>query len=255
MNKYIEFLLTKLKTYIKQSEINSEGYQLNYIFEAEPDSKDLIIIFSGFTRVGVKARYNYNKTLKNIKANKLFILDDFGYDKRGAYYLGKDMDFKVQKVVKKLITKIQVDLEIKKSIYTGTSKGGYAALFFGLQEKNSYIISGAPQYYLGSYLSGNESNKENCLKYIVGKEVTQKKIDLLNKLLPDLIMKCSENNNMIKLFYSDVEHTYRNHIIYLIQDFTKFNYKFNLEVGHYKDHNDISIYFPDFLVKSINEII
>ena len=62
---------------------------------------------SSCTRQGVKAWYNYNRTLKNIKANKLFILDDFGTDSRGIYYLGKDGKFEIEQIVIELISKIK----------------------------------------------------------------------------------------------------------------------------------------------------
>lgn len=87
-NKYIEYLSTKIKVYFKENKYNKEGCNIKYILEKEK-SDILIVIMSSCTRPGIKARYNYNRTLKNIKVNKLFILDDFGNDSRGSYYLGK----------------------------------------------------------------------------------------------------------------------------------------------------------------------
>ena len=252
--KYIEFIQTKFIIMIKEKHFFSNGYNIRYLFE-QNDSDTLVVIFSGFTRNGIKARYNYNRTLRNLKINKLFILDNFGYDERGAYYLGHDMDFKIQNAVMELIQKTQQTRNIKKSIYTGTSKGGYAALYFGLQEKDSIIIAGAPQYYLGLYLNGTENYRKNCLPYIVGNEITNEKIDLLNNLLPNKFKQCSNNNNSIYLHYSSMENTYRKQIKYLINDLNDNNYKLFENVEKYENHNDVSLFFPKYLIETINEVI
>src|SRR5699024_2981153 len=133
------------------------------------DSDQLIIIFSGVPRVGMKARYNYGRTLSTFKANKLFILDDFGYDHRGAFYLGKDKDFKIKDATSDLIEKVKYELNIKHTIYCGSSKGGYNALMFGLEDEGSTIIAGGPQYYLGQRLTKGEFAK-HTLPYIMGKD-------------------------------------------------------------------------------------
>ena len=253
LNKYIEYATTKIKLLTKERRYFSQGYRVKYMLE-QNDSDVLVIVFSGCTRVGIKARYNYNRSLQKIKVNKLFILDDFGYDNRGAYYLGHNMDFKIQEVVKELIGKVQRDLNIKKSIYVGSSKGGYAALFFGLQEKESIVISGAPQYTLGNYLT-NPEYKEPCLKYIVGNEITDEKINYLNDLLLNKIIECKDNNNQLNLHFSDKEHTYVLHIERLLSDLNSNNYKYNLDVSSYTNHNDVSLFFPKYLVKTINDLI
>ncbi len=108
-------------------------------------SNKLIVIFSSCTRPGIKARYNYMNTLKYTKANQLFILDDYGEDQRGVYYLGLNQDFKIQKATKSLIDYIVDKDNISEIDFVGSSKGGYAALLFGLDYPNARIITGAPQ--------------------------------------------------------------------------------------------------------------
>lgn len=91
MNK-VDKLLDLMKAIIfskfKQRVFKGERYDIKYVLERNKNSKDLIIVFTSCTKVGQKARYNYVRTLDKYKCNKLFILDDFGFDKRGAYYLG-----------------------------------------------------------------------------------------------------------------------------------------------------------------------
>ena len=59
-----------------------------------------IIVFSSCTRKGIRARYNYVRTLKEVPCNKLFLLDDFASDHRGSFYLGSNMKFEEAVVVK-----------------------------------------------------------------------------------------------------------------------------------------------------------
>ncbi len=252
-NKYMEYLITKIKVFVKEKRFYNRDYCLKYILERH-QSNVLIVIFSGCTRIGLKARYNYNRTLKNIKANKLFILDDFGYDQRGAYYLGHNMDFKIQEVVKELIYKIQKDLNTDKTLYIGSSKGGYASLYFGMQEENSIIIAGAPQYFLGNYLH-QPDYEETCLKYIIGKDVTDDKILLLNNLLSNMISKNAANNNSVYLHFSDSEPTYEKQIKDLISCLKKNNVTYYTDVGKYTNHGDVSLHFPQYLIRTIKELI
>lgn len=76
--------------------------RLRYIYEDNHADK-LMIVFSGFSPQ--KPMYNYMRTLKNVKTiNKLFILDDFGY--QGSYYLKEDGLDTPQLLVIELVKKI-----------------------------------------------------------------------------------------------------------------------------------------------------
>lgn len=68
-----------MRLYIAINEKKYKG-RVKYLFQ-QKQSKTLAIVFSGFAE---KPVYNYVRTLKNLKADKLFILDDFAY--RGSYY-------------------------------------------------------------------------------------------------------------------------------------------------------------------------
>lgn len=254
MGKYMDFVQTKVKMLVNEKSFQSNGYDVKYMLE-QHDSDALIIVFSGFTRIGLKARYNYNRTLQHVKVNKLFILDDFGYDERGAYYLGHNMDFKIQDSVAELIQTIKQKLAIERTIYTGTSKGGYAALYFGVTDPESIIIPGAPQYYLGRYLNSTENYIENCLKYIIGKDITEGKLAQLNRLLPERVANYSDNHARIYLHYSFEEHNFTSHIADLIIDLDKNRYNYTLDIHDYKEHNDVGLYFPKFLTDTLEEIL
>ena len=73
LNKFIDLIKAKYMIIFKQKTYKGEKYNINYVFERNKSSKDLLIIFTACTKVGQKARYNYVKTVESFKCNKLFI--------------------------------------------------------------------------------------------------------------------------------------------------------------------------------------
>ncbi len=254
INKYIEYGTTKLKMLYKEKKFFGHGYRLKYMLEKEA-SDSLIVVLSGIPRPGIKARYNYNRTLANIRANKLFILDDFGYDERGAYYLGKDKDFKIQLACKDLIEKVKSDLSIENTIYVGSSKGGYAAMYFGIQDNNSTIIAGALQHLLGNYITSNERMSNNIMAYVMGKNYTMDDVEYLNNLLRNTLSEYKTNKCDIHLHYSDSEYTYEDHMVHLMKDLDDLGMPYQKNVAHYTNHGELALYFPPFLVKTLNKVL
>ena len=210
-----EYMMTKLRLLRDQKKYRSRGVTLKYMLD-RVDSRDLIIVFSSCTRKGIRARYNYVRTLKEVPCNKLFLLDDFASDHRGSFYLGSNMNF-------------------------------------GLDYPGSYMVVGGPQYFLGQSLL--DTGNIEALKHIAG-QVCKEKVEFLNEYLPK---KVAANryapSQRIYLHYSDSEHTYEEHIRYLRRDLAKKGYRCSEDVAHYKEHGEISLYFPEFLLHSVEEIL
>ena len=55
--KLWEYFLTKLRLVRDQKKFRTEGVTLKYMLDRAP-SKDLLIVFSSWTRKGIRARYN-----------------------------------------------------------------------------------------------------------------------------------------------------------------------------------------------------
>lgn len=87
------------------------------------ESDRLIVVFSGFSGKG-KSVYNYVSTLNGCKDNRLFILDDFGWEGRGSYYLFENGDRNVEDLVTGLIRDIRNKKHIQSLVTIGSSKGG-----------------------------------------------------------------------------------------------------------------------------------
>lgn len=253
IRKYYEYCTTKIKLVFNQKKFKSGDVTLKYILKKNLNSKDLIVVFSSCTRRGIKARYNYMRTLAKIKANKLFILDDFANDHRGSYYLGYESTYSEEKATVELINFIKKNLGTTKLICCGSSKGGYSALNFGLQYPDSYIIAGGPQYYLGQYLVGSKNIE--CLEHILGHVSDEKISELDNRLQMLIKRKTNGNTQKIYLHFSDKEHTYNEHIKDLLQELRECDYTVECDIADYTNHSDISYYFPDFLVKTVSALI
>ena len=250
--KLWEYFLTKLRLMRDQKKFRTEGVTLKYMLDRAP-SKDLLIVFSSCTRKGIRARYNYVRTLKNVSCNKLFLLDDFAADHRGSFYLGSNMHFEEAEAVRKLIGRVREKTGAKRLIFCGSSKGGYTALNFGMEYPGSYMIVGGPQYFLGQSLVDTENTE--ALRHITG-EINEENIAYLNRYLPEKV----RNNpyvasQRIYLHYSDSEHTYDEHIRYLCGDLTGKGYHYSQDIAHYKEHGEISLYFPEFLLRSVEDIL
>lgn len=198
-------MMTKLRLLRDQKKYRSRGVTLKYMLD-RVDSRDLIIVFSSCTRKGIRARYNYVRTLKEVPCNKLFLLDDFASDHRGSFYLGSNMKFEEAVVVRELIDRVREQTGAKRLIFCGSSKGGYTALNFGLDYPGSYMVVGGPQYFLGQSLL--DTGNIEALKHIAG-QVCKEKVEFLNEYLPK---KVAANryapSQRIYLHYSDSEHTY-----------------------------------------------
>ena len=246
VNRYLTHIRMKLIQVFMSKVYKDKSTTLKYYFKKSNTDK-LIVVFSSCTRKGAKARYNYIYTLKNKDINQLYILDDFGYDNRGAYYLGRNNDFYIEKSVTKLIQSVIKENNINNVTFAGSSKGGYAALLFGCKFENSNIIVGAPQYYLGKYL--DDDPMRHTLEYIIG-EITEEKLESLNKYLSNALSNSCDNIEVL-LHCSINEETYDNHVKDLIKDMEKNNIKVIFNKGYYKEHSEVGREFSKILIEKV----
>lgn len=229
---------------------------IRYLFEESKSDelKDKLIIV--FTAMAEPYRfvYNYLKTLEGIPANKLFILDDFG--DQGSYYIGKNRDFSIDTSVSSLIDYILAknDIKSKNVISIGSSKGGYAAIYFGIKKYFGNIIAGAPQSKLGDFLISQAPHK-NIATYISGDSREYDRY-YLNEILFNLVDKPSDNiSPNFHITVGDKDHHYKNHVLPLRQVLDKNNYVLNLEVKEGITHSDLKVHFPNYLLNQLQKIL
>lgn len=235
---------------IGKTATQSNGVKLRYVLQKDNQSRELLVIFSAFPRAGMSSTYNYVNTLKEVSGNKLFILDDFGYQKRGVYYLCERGSFGVRDAVEELITKVHLEVNATQTTYIGSSKGGYAALYFGFRLGATNVISGAPQYFVGEYLRA-EPERMPTLTSMLDK-ISETNIQQLNNLLKKAIS--GKKAPTIYLHYSDKEHTYKSHIKPLLEQLTDEEIEVERDIKQYVSHADVRNYFPPYLLQVLAKI-
>lgn len=229
---------------IKLKEKNDNGI---YYLHKKNNSKILLIIFSAMSPKNFPRFYNYVKNINNQNIDILYINDIWGY--RGSYYLlNKGENYPEQKVetfIKNFINKGRY----RTIITAGTSKGGSAAIIYGLKLNAHHILAGACQYHIGDYLNIKEHVK--ILNGMRGKKSKELIVTYLNQFIPNLINYHKKNNNsLIHIIYSKYEHTYQEHIKDLLHDFKYQDYKIKEIEYKFKFHNDIGKFFLDYFNNS-----
>lgn len=238
--------------------LNERIYESNvpiqYVFEkGTANNEFLVVVFSGFNSADqpLQKTYNYIRTLTEINTNKLFILDSYG--PRGCYYLGEKLNGKVESSVQSLITHIARLNNIKQEniICAGSSKGGSAALYYGVKYNYGHVISGAPQTKIADYVT---RVCPETTKYMLGKNYTDEMKNRLNQC----IFKLFNNPVMTKIniFTSENDWQYKPHILPLADIVNKKNISCNIVIENQMTcHGDIAIFFPEYLKTTVTEII
>lgn len=233
---------------IKDEKVFISKKRIKYLFKEGKNREKLIIIFSGYlTSENMKAAYNYINVLNDIKCSRLYILDDYGYDNRGCWYLCENFDFSVENSIVELINSIKhkYDISNKNIIVGGSSKGGYAAIYYGLKYFFGHIIAGAPQIFLSTYLE----KKPQILEGIIG-DITEQKKNYLDNLITNLEKK----NTNIHIFCGKSDGHLGVHVIPFLEmiNFEESNVELELLSGN---HNTFIPEFSKKFYKKINTIL
>ncbi len=216
--------------------------EIKYIYKKATFSQSdkLVIVFSAFSTNGAPPQYSYLRTLEGIDINQLFILDG---GKRGTYYLGNAPDFDYEKGTIKLIENILTENQIEESnvMCIGSSKGGWAALYFGIKFNVQKIVVGEPQIYIGKYLVGTDVLDEIC------NNETSIYFDYVDNMLLNLIKDTNTLPEIIIHAGKKGDH-YKYHILPIMK-YLKGQVKLDLE--NYAEHNELIKFFPKLLLNEI----
>ena len=232
-SKSLDTLLTKQ---------TSDG--VSYIWKRR-HSPTLIIVFSG---IG-KLRYNYKSSLWNSSYDLLFIADCWAGGV--SYYWYENKSDHPERFTQALIDKVLAKGNYSSVITVGSSKGGTAAIYYGLKINADRILAGACQYYVGDYLSRHQRGEHpEQWKAVVGEGRTQEWIDILDRKLPDMIAAHRNSKTQVFLLYSTDEHTYPEHVKPLIEQLNAYGIAHEDQVEHFPEHSMIGGYFRDAIKES-----
>lgn len=243
-------MIRKLKSligllYVKVQERTHKG-RLKYLYKKN-NSDTLIVVFSGFAD---KPLYNYVRTLRGVKADKIFILDDFGY--KGSYYWYENGSEYPLQLVKSLIFS-KFNGKYRRLITIGSSKGGTCAIYFGLMFGATDIYAGACQYYVGTYL--NSGDKIPVFKGMMGAMADNNEQVILDAQMPEILEKYKGSSSKIHLLYSKEEHTYTDDIIHLINDLDKNHIQHEDKVESFSEHGEVGRFFSPWLKYEIDKTL
>ena len=218
--------------------------RLKYIYLSKGGKCDsLFIVFSAFNSTNIRT-YNYVRALKGAECDRLYILDVWGY--RGSYYLYENGSDEPYRETLSLIHHILGKKKYKKVVTMGTSKGGTAAIYYGLEINATEILAGACQYNLGNYLFSKEAFAP-ILAGMVGNNAGQREKDLLNSIMPLQLRKHAGGTSVIHLIYSKKEPTYEKHTVDLLKQLKECRYTVVEKEYEFANHDDVGIYFKQYL--------
>ncbi len=203
----------------------SGAVPIEYRFShARNGNRHLVVVFANFT---AQDEYGWsNGVLDKVRANVLWIRDLF--DGANSYYLCKGMDFSLAESVAAVITRVMTELSLTPDDCTmfGSSKGGSAALYFGLKYGFRNVFASVPQFLIGSYV---REGIPGAARLMMG-EVSEENVRSLDAVLPALVRESPYRDAHIYLLSSPQDQQYARQVepfIGLFQGYENFNFLFN----------------------------
>lgn len=214
-----------------------------------------------FQAINTPPSYNYIGALANNKINKLFIKDDYGKDNltKSSYYIGINKNLDIADNTQRLIKKIIEDLNINKkdTIFAGSSKGGFAALYHGYIFGGGYILPGGPQVLLGDYLYKTDSStvRHEIFKSIVG-EFNAANKSWANLLIYDVLCNSAPPYPKTKIHIGMGEPHYRDHVLPFLNWAETLGIPYvQLDTKDYSTHEELARYYPLFLNDELKKLL
>ncbi|MER6444173.1 hypothetical protein DEJ51_01210 [Streptomyces venezuelae] len=204
---------------------------------ARNGNRHLVVVFANFTAPG---EYGWsNGVLDKVRSNILWVRDLF--DGANTYYLCKGMDFSLEQSVVGLISRVMGALSLSPDEVTmfGSSKGGSAALFFGLKYGFRNIVASVPQFLIGTYV---KEGIPGAAKVMMG-EVTEQNVHTLDSVLPDLVRSGANHSANIYMITSPQDEQYKRQVepfIGLFQGRENFNFVYN-DSSLITDHGKVTL--------------
>lgn len=224
----------------EQTYIASNGTKVIYKHKKRKyDFNHIIFVFSGFLNAK-PGNYDFANALNDCPCDVVWICDNF--EEMYSYYLCIGMDFKVENAVTEFIrhTLDELGLDINQATATGFSKGGSAALYYGLKLNFPNIVATVPQFHIGSYVN---NHWKQTAEHMMGKEhCSTTNIAYLDKLLPRLLKQDKNLDKNIYLLTSEADIQYKPEIEPYLHDFTKYK-NFNLLKTYsafVREHNQVT---------------
>lgn len=202
---------------------------------AKKDIRHLVVMFSG---IRPHRDYEFDgQASASSQSDWLWIRDDF--DGEQTYYLCQDFKFDIEHAVIKLIESHLELLGLDKSSCTlvGFSKGGSAALYFGVKYGFTNIVASVPQIAIGTYV---KETRPGIMKHMTSDQ-SATEFDFLDNLIPNAVANDENLNKNIFIWSALGDREYETQVGPFLPMFSK-----------YKNFNSIITDSP--LVTTHNEV-
>lgn len=123
---------------------------------------------------------------------------------------------------------------------------------FSLMIPDVIVVIGAPQYRIGSYL--DYSLTLTNLSFIIG-DITEEKKRKLDNRLVQKIATTEILPKAVYFHYSNVEHTYKEHVKDMIRDLKNAGIHVIEDVQDYPEHSGLATAFPPYLERTIKALL
>lgn len=187
---------------------------------AHGDHRHLLVVFSS-----VGSKYGFGNSLESIQCNILRIRDHF--DGGASYYVCRNMDFSVSDSIQSLIESFMERLRVTRDEVTvlGASKGGTAALYYGIKYDYKNIVASTPQYFLGSYSRGHGQLGDAVL----GEGQSAANVAIMDSVMTDVLGKEVDFKRNIYVISSPADYQYEQevrHYLPALRKYENFNFLF-----------------------------
>ncbi|EOL9014545.1 alpha/beta hydrolase [Cronobacter malonaticus] len=222
------------------------GVRIKYRYKKRKyDTQHMLFIFSGFGGAGMFT-WDFANGLQDCPAHVVWIKDDF-HD-ACTYYLCHNNDFYVEQAVIAFVEKMLSRHNLNKTQCTlaGFSKGGSAALWYGLKYNFKNIISTVPQFHIGSYA---RNQWPEVFMHMTG-EASEAAARQLDALLPHQLTNDRAVDKNIYLLTSEADIQYESEVKPYIAEFRKYQ-NFNLFMARsmlIREHNQVTSYHVPLLL-------
>jgi hypothetical protein len=177
--------------------------------------------------------------LDNLRSNILWIRDRF--DGQNTYYLCQGMDFGVERSVIGLITRVMKSLNLTPGDVTlwGSSKGGTAALYFGLRYGFRNMVASVPQLRIGTFV---RDVYPDVGRHMLGADMADDHVRTLDAIMPDLLSSGAHPDAHLYVVSSPQDEQYATQVepyLPLLQRYQNFNFIFS-ESPFITDHGKVT---------------
>lgn len=246
----------KKRIIIFQAKLNAFMYEKTYMLPGNPtkqkylympskNSDTLVVIFPACFDQG--AKYDYVSTIKDFSFHKIFILDDSAENGRGNYIMGINREVLISLLKKKI-----EELNVRKIIFAGSSKGGAMAVIFAHYIKGVDVVCGAPTYHLAHRMYDGQ-NRQN-VETIIEPPVTLEKVDSFDNKIRELITQSCITPKSVNIMYSKLEPTYETNIIDLLDDMAQREYPVTESLREFTIHGLVGKFFKPYLYEYLTKL-